>query len=81
MHRDALGITLRSMTKSDVKKVGTTAYRTLGTMPDGVVILAPKLAPTHFKVGQIRSTIAKLVRATSDAQRESRERTGEPAED
>lgn len=56
------------MTKSDAKRVGVTAYRTLGTMPDGVVILAPKLAPTHFKVGQIRSTIAKLARATADAE-------------
>lgn len=55
------------MTKSDAKRVGINAYRTLGTMPDGVVILAPKLAPTHFKVGQIRSTIAKLGRATADA--------------
>lgn len=72
------------MTKSDAKRAGTAAYRTLGTMPDGVVILAPKLAPTHFKVGQIRSTIAKLVRATTDAPSAppaSGERTGEPAED
>ena len=70
------------MTKSDAKRVGITAYRTLGTMPDGVVILAPKLAPTHFKVGQIRSTIAKLGRATTDAQgspRKAAEPAGKPS--
>lgn len=71
------------MTKSDAKRSGAVAYRTLGTMPDGVVILAPKLAPTHFKVGQIRSTIAKLGRATADAQASPPKGTGradKPAE-
>ena len=57
------------MTKTE-KRATAGSYRSMGTTPDGVTILAPKLAPTHFKAGQIRSTIAKLGRNATTGQLE-----------
>jgi hypothetical protein len=50
------------MAKTEKRTGGS--YRSLGTTADGVVILAPKLAPTHFKPGEIRKTVARLTRDT-----------------
>jgi hypothetical protein len=38
------------------------SYKALGTLPDGVVILAPKTKPTHFTSRQIRATIRKVLK-------------------
>ena len=58
------------MTKIE-RRVVTGSYRSMGTTPDDVTILAPKFAPTHFKAGQIGSTIAKLGRNATTCQLES----------
>jgi hypothetical protein len=49
-----------------VKRAGARPYRSLGTTSDGVVILTPKVAPTHFKAGEIRRIVAKLRREEAD---------------
>lgn len=50
------------------------SYRSLGTMPDGVVILTPKLPPTHFEPGEIREILASLkdVKTPLDGDRDGR---------
>lgn len=48
------------MTKA--RKTGGTAYRTIGTTAEGIAILKPKTKPTHFTTGQIRSSIAQVLR-------------------
>ncbi|AWB20673.1 hypothetical protein DA075_06855 [Methylobacterium currus] len=57
------------------KRAGPRPYRSLGTTSDGVVILTPKVAPTHFKAGEIRRIIARLKREEAD--REAREATAQ----
>jgi hypothetical protein len=58
------------MAKSRVvpKSITKRPYKTVGTLPDGVVILAPKTKPTHFTSRQIRATIRKVLknRANND---------------
>ncbi len=49
-----------------MKRTGTRPYRSLGTTSDGVVILTPKVAPTHFKAGEIRRIVAKSKREEVD---------------
>lgn len=48
------------------KRTGPRPYRSLGTTSDGVVILTPKVAPTHFKAGEIRRIVAKLKREEAE---------------
>lgn len=56
------------------KRTDVASYRSMGTTPDGVVILAPKLAPTHFKAGEIRTTMARLRRNVATGQFEPEKR-------
>jgi hypothetical protein len=44
------------------KRTRARPYQSLGTTSDGVVILAPKLAPTHFKPGDIRRIVDEMKR-------------------
>lgn len=68
-----------SMTDS-AKHTRARPYRSLGTTSDGVVILAPKLAPTHFKPGDIRKIVAEMKRdeADRDAVAQVEERSSSP---
>ncbi len=49
------------------------SYRTLGTLSDGVVLLAPKVKATHFTSAEIRETIAKVLRDKATAKLRSGE--------
>jgi hypothetical protein len=62
----------RAAPKSTTKR----SYKAVGTLPDGVVILAPKTKPTHFTSRQIRATIQKVLknRAKNDIDEAAPER-------
>ncbi len=60
-------VMLRGMGKSPVaaktqRARASGAYRVLGTLPDGVKVLAPRTKATHFTASEIRKTIKKLRR-------------------
>ncbi|WP_024319017.1 hypothetical protein [Rhizobium favelukesii] len=54
--------TQRVSSKSD-KTSG--AYKSAGTLSDGVVVLTPKSKPTHFTSREIKTTIEKVRRDAS----------------
>ena len=59
------------MTKADTtlkttRARPTSAYRPLGTLADGVVVLQPKVKPTHFTNSEIRKTIKKILDTNTD---------------
>lgn len=55
--------TQRVSSKSD--KTSSGAYKSAGTLSDGVVILTPKTKPTHFTSREIKTTIEKVRRDAS----------------
>jgi hypothetical protein len=44
------------------KNASSGRYKVLGTLPDGVKILAPKSKPTNFTTKEIKATIQELRR-------------------
>jgi hypothetical protein len=46
-------------------KASSGAYKSAGTLSDGVVILTPKSKPTHFTSREIKTTIEKVRRDAS----------------
>jgi hypothetical protein len=60
------GEQMNAMAKPRVtpKNAPKRAYKSVGKLSDGVVILAPKSKPTHFTSKQIRSTIHEVLKRT-----------------
>ena len=52
----------RNVSTKSSKNVSSGNHRIVGTLPDGVAILAPKSKPKHFTLKEIRSTIQELRR-------------------
>jgi hypothetical protein len=55
---------IEAMAKPRVTPKNSTkrAYKAVGKLSDGVIILAPKTKPTHFTSKQIRSTIQEVLK-------------------
>jgi len=62
-----LGMTKQTTQRVSGKgdKASSGAYKSAGTLSDGVVILTPKSKPTHFTSREIKTTIEKVRRDAS----------------
>jgi hypothetical protein len=54
-----------SATKTSRRSAASGSYKAVGTMPDGVVILAPKSKPDSFTMTQLKRAIETVHRSTA----------------